>query len=86
MQGALLQAPAARISAAFLGNRQGGLNEGLNLSDAIQSPFPSHIGHFRVDHNISIYTFHIKSTKKPIAKKYFSLVDEMEKKGKEYED
>jgi hypothetical protein len=82
MEGALLQAPAARISAAFLGNRQGGLNEGLNLSDAIQSPFPSHIGHFRADHNISIYTFYIKSTKRiPIAKKYFSLVYEMKKKA-----
>jgi len=64
MEGALLKTPAARISAAFLGNGQGGLNKGLNLSDPIQSPFPSRVGHFRVDHNISIYTFHYVSTKK----------------------
>ena len=83
MQGALLQAPAPRISAAFLGNRQGGLNEGLNLSDTIQSPFSSRIGHFLVDHNISIYTFQVKSTKNiPIAKKSFSLANEMGKKAR----
>jgi len=44
MERALGNAPATRIAAPFFGKSKGGLNEGLYLSEALQSSLPPSIG------------------------------------------
>jgi hypothetical protein len=44
MERALGSTPASRIATPFFGKSKGGLNEGLYLSEALQSPLPPSIG------------------------------------------
>jgi len=45
MKGPFLGTSASRLTAPFLCNTEGGLDEGLYLPDTLQSMLSSHIGH-----------------------------------------
>ena len=51
MEGALGSTPASRTATPFFGKSKGGLNEGLYLSKALQSPLPPSIGDQGTCHN-----------------------------------
>jgi hypothetical protein len=75
MERALGSTPASRIATPFFGKSKGGLNEGLYLSEALQSPLPPSIGDQGACHNDKYIYLPFACQQENIhsAKKYFLL-------------